>query len=134
MELRKWLKSIESEAFLVLGALLIFAALGLQLAPETQKGEDSVMVSLSLEKPNVTLDRGLEIPVNSTVFDAVNQSFSVEYEEYSFGYFLTSVDGLSENGTHSWVYRVNNESPSKAVNRFRLQEGDNVSLIYSSTD
>lgn len=136
MDLKKRLDSIERTEILYIAAGLLVvavAAAGLQYqntAPDT--GEDQIQVSLTLEKPNETVSEQVDVAVNSTVFDAVNKTYSVEYTEYDFGYFVTSIDGLAQNDTHSWLYYVNNESATTAVNNYVLNESDNVTFRYTA--
>lgn len=136
MDLKKRLDSIDRTeiAYLAAGILVVvIAATALQYqnqVPET--GESQIQVSLTLEKPNETVTEQVDVAVNSTVFDAINQTYPVEYTEYDFGYFVTSIDGLAQNETHSWLYYVNNESATTAVNNYVLNETDNVTFRYTA--
>ncbi len=136
MDLEERLDSIDRNnlVYVVAGiSLIAVAAVGIQYqssAPET--GEEGIQISLQLEKPNETVSEQVNVPVNSTVFDAVNQTYSVEYTEYDFGYFVTSIDGLAQNETYSWLYYVNNESATTAVNNYVLDSGDNVTFRYTA--
>jgi hypothetical protein len=135
MDLKKRLDSIERTelAYVLTGALLVgVAAIGLQYQErDVAPGDDQIQVSLTLEKPNETVRDTAEIGVNSTVFDAVNQSYEVEHTEYDFGYLVTSIDGLAQNRTHSWLYAVNNVSANTAVNNYVLSEDSNVTFSYT---
>jgi hypothetical protein len=136
MDLKKKLDSIErTEIFYIAAGLLVVAvaAAGMQYQSTTpDTGEDQIQVSLTLEKPNETVSEQVDVAVNSTVFDAVNKTYPVEYTEYDFGYFVTSIDGLAQNDTHSWLYYVNNESATTAVNNYVLNETDNVTFRYTA--
>lgn len=136
MDLEKKLDSIERTELLYVAAgilLVAVAAAGLQYQDSTpETGEDQIQVSLTLEKPSATVSKNVSVAVNSTVFDALNQTYPVEYTEYDFGYFVTSIDGLQQNDTHSWLYYVNNESATKAVNNYVLESGDSVEFRYSA--
>ena len=135
MDLKKKLGSIERTelAYVLTGALLVgVAAIGLQYQDrDVAPGEDQIQVSLTLEKPNETVRDTAEIEVNSTVFDAVNETYKVEYTEYDFGYLVTGIDGLAQNGTHSWLYSVNNESADRAVNNYVISEDSDVTFSYT---
>jgi len=136
MDLEERLDSIDRNELLYVAAgvvLIAVAAAGIQYqnsAPET--GEEGIQISLELEKLGETVGGQINVPVNSTVFDAVNQTYSVDYTEYDFGYFVTSIDGLAQNETHSWLYYVNNESATTAVNNYVLDSGDNVTFRYTA--
>lgn len=135
MDLKKKLDFGTTEIiYITLGILLVaLAAAGLQHQNDTpETGETQISVSLSLDKPGQTFKQEIDIDVNSTVFDALNQTYSVEHTEYDFGYFVTSIDGLQQNDTHSWLYYVNNESATTAVNNYMLEDGDNVTFQYTA--
>jgi hypothetical protein len=137
MDLKKKLDSIETTeiGYITAGILVVaVAAAGLQyqdVSPE--KGGELISASLTLEKPDETLQESLSIPVNSTVFDAVNQTYPIDYTEYDFGYFITSIDGLQQNGSHSWLYSVNNKSANVSVDNYILENSDNITFHYSSS-
>ena len=135
MDLKKKLDSIERTEILYIltGVLLVgAAAIGLQYQENVEPGEDEIQVALALEKPDQTINDEVEVAVNSTVFEAVNNTYEIDYTEYDFGYFITSIDGLAQNGTHSWLYSVNNESANKAVNNYILSEDSNVTFSYTA--
>jgi len=135
MDLEKKLDSIERTelAYVLTGAFLVgAAAIGLQYQErDVDPGEKQIQVSLALEKPNETVRDTAEVEVNSTVFDAVNETYKVEYSEYDFGYLVTGIDGLAQNRTHSWLYTVNNESGDTAVNNYILSEDSDVTFSYT---
>jgi len=135
MDLKKKLDSIERTEILYIAAgvlLVAVAGAGLQYSDQDPElGEDEINVSLELQKPGEKVTDYAVVPVNSTAFRAVNQTYEVEYTEYDFGYFVTSVDGLPQNDTHSWLYAVNNESATTSVNSYRLESGDQVSFKYT---
>ena len=113
--------------------MVLAAALGLQYQEKSiSPGENKIDVSMTLEKPNETLTDTRNIKVNSTVFDAVNQSYELDFTEYDFGYFITSIDGLEQNRTHSWLYKVNNDSVNNAVNNYVLTEDSNITFTYTA--
>ena len=136
MDLKKKLGSIERTeiSYILIGTLMVLAAaLGLQYQEKSiSPGENKIDVSMTLEKPNETLTDTRNIKVNSTVFDAVNQSYELDFTEYDFGYFITSIDGLEQNRTHSWLYKVNNDSVNNAVNNYVLTEDSNITFTYTA--
>lgn len=136
MDLKKKLDSIErTEIFYIVAGLLVVAvaAVGLQYQDQTPgTGQNQISVSLTLEKPNETVNKQINVAVNSTVFDAVNKTYPIEYTEYEFGYFVTSIDGLAQNDTHSWLYYVNNKSATTAVNNYVLNETADITFRYTA--
>ncbi len=136
MVLKKRLDSIEKTEIIYIVAgiiLLALTAVGLQYQDTTPDTTgDQITVSLQLDKPDTDVENKVELQANSTVFDAVNKSFEINYTEYEFGYFATSIDGLSQNQTHSWLYYVNGEPAEKAIDNYYLSEGDNITFSYTS--
>jgi hypothetical protein len=136
MVLKKKLDSIDRTelTYFVAGVLLLaLTALGLQYQkPTPQDTGNQLTVNLQLDKPDSNVSNKVDLKANSTVFDAVNASFEIDYTEYEFGYFLTSIDGLTQNQTHSWVYYVDGEAATKAVNNYYLSDGDNITFEYTS--
>lgn len=137
MDLEEKLDSFKRTELLYVAAgllLVAVAAVGLQYQDSDQPTgeEEEISVSLTIDKADDTVERSVDIPVNATVFDAVNSTFAVEYTEYDFGYFITSIDGLEQNETHSWLYSVNNESATTSVNNYVLQDGDDVEFRYTA--
>lgn len=65
-----------------------------------------------------------------TAFTVLNSSHRVKYKQYEQGYFLTAIDGIKQNQTHSWLYFVNGQPPTQAVNNYQLKGGDKVSFRY----
>jgi len=137
MDLKNELDSISTNEVLYTAAgilLIAVAAYGLQYQNTPETGEETMEVSLNIDKANNSINRDVNIPVNSTVFDAVNQTFEVEYTEYDFGYFVTSIDGLGQNETHSWLYSVNNQSATTAVNNYVLSDSDQVTFRHTNEE
>ncbi|WEL23848.1 hypothetical protein HBNXNv_1016 [Candidatus Nanohalovita haloferacivicina] len=115
--------------------LLALAASGMQFsnsAPEVTFGEEHVVVNLTVEKPDAVLNENVSVRQNSTVFHVLNSTYDVEYTEYDFGYFVTSINGLSQNDTHSWLFYVDGEMPSTSVDNYRLSDSANVTFRYSA--
>lgn len=136
MELKKKLDSIETTELMYVTAgivLLGIAAAGLQYQNSNpEMADEQITISLQLDKPNNSINTEVDLEPNSTAFDALNNSFEINYTEYDFGYFVTSINGVSQNETHSWLYFVNNEPANKAVNKYYLSEADNVTFSYTS--
>lgn len=65
-----------------------------------------------------------------TAFAAVNKSHEVTYNRYEQGYFITAIGDLKQNKTHSWLYFVNGQPPTQAVNNYYLKDGDQVTYRY----
>lgn len=110
-------------------ALLVVVFAVMQMQPSMQGG-DQVQVSLTVDTGDNVFDERVSVANNSTVFDALNKTFEVEYQEYSIGYFVTSINNVSMDANHSWIYFVNGEPAQKAVNRYFVSDEDNITFRY----
>lgn len=120
------------ERFVVAGAIVVAVVVALLQGggvPATGDAEIPVTVTINATDAASGSDR-VRVPVNASAFAALNATHTVTYDEYSFGYFVTGIDGLRQNDTHSWVYTVNGASPSVAVDRYTVERGDTVTFSF----
>ncbi|MDY6766423.1 MAG: DUF4430 domain-containing protein [Candidatus Nanohaloarchaea archaeon] len=89
---------------------------------------------MTVDTPTGASTETVALAENATAFTALNASHTVTYREYTNGYFITGIDGLQQNETHSWMYFVNGEVPSTAANRYVLAENDSITFRYMSND
>ncbi|MFB6144431.1 MAG: DUF4430 domain-containing protein [Candidatus Nanohaloarchaea archaeon] len=128
MELTRYFRELTAETnlrYVAAGIVAVAALLLVSQSPQLSQPETNATVAVSLE-----IDYGVEqdssvvmVRNGSTAFKVLNSSHRVNYTEYSFGYFVTGIDGVQQNSTHSWLYFVNGEPASKAVNRLRVYGG-----------
>ncbi|MFB6204761.1 MAG: DUF4430 domain-containing protein [Candidatus Nanohaloarchaea archaeon] len=122
-------ESVETE-YVALGVgLLAVLLLAMQLQPSV-KGGEQISISLKVDFGERVETRSLTLSNNTTAFEAVNGSFDVEYREYDMGYFITSIGNVSMDSNHSWLYFVNSEPAKRAVNRYLLEDNDNLTFRY----
>ena len=69
-----------------------------------------------------------------SAFDALNNTHVVEYRGYANGYFVTSIDNVSQNETHSWGYFVNGQMPMVSADSYAVEEGDNVTFTLMENE
>jgi len=85
----------------------------------------------------------LKVTKGSSVFDllqvaASEGDFEFEYEDADgdgHDVYVKSIDGLAEyeKGPESgWVYRVNGKGPQAPIDRYLVEPGDEVELLYTS--
>ena len=70
----------------------------------------------------------------TTAFDALSSTHEVEYKKYSIGVFILSIDGISQNSTHSWLYLINGSPPSVSADNYQLSSGDHLSFLFLSNE
>jgi hypothetical protein len=61
-----------------------------------------------------------------TPFSLLNDSEKVEYDEYDFGVFVTSINGQASNNDNFWAVYVNGELAQQASDQIELDVGDRV--------
>jgi len=96
--------------------------------------EEKIASSLEIRYGEIEEKTSLMIENGTTAFRLVNDTHTIEYNEYSFGYFITGVDGVNQNDTHSWLYFVNGVPPLVSIDNYVLEDGDSVSLMLLSND
>jgi len=69
----------------------------------------------------------------TTVFDALNSSFSVDYKEFAgMGKLITGINGFGQNTTHYWFYYVDGEFAQVAADKFSLHKDSSVLFEFTS--
>jgi hypothetical protein len=75
----------------------------------------------------------MKIDNGSTVFDVLNDSFDIEFKEYSgLGKLVTGIDGVQQNSTHYWLYYVNNEFAQVAADKYILDKDSSILFKFTS--
>jgi hypothetical protein len=59
-----------------------------------------------------------------------SESFEIEVEEYDFGVFVKTINGLESSAEMAWIYFVNGESAQVAADQYSLNPGDVVEWKY----
>ena len=97
-----------------------------------QLGENKIKINLTIDYGDHANSEILSVSNRSTVFDALNQTHNVSYKEYSIGVFITSIDGISQDSEHSWLYFVNGKLPSISADNYVLNGNESVIFKYVS--
>ena len=137
--MKEYFRKLTADAktgYIAVGAVAVIALLTVTQSPTLQEPEGNATIEVGIQIDySDSVDNYTEEVVNgSTVFDALNKTADVEYQEYSIGYFVTGINDVSQNSTHSWMYFVNGESPSKAVNEYNLEDDDRVAFRFMSNN
>ncbi|MBI2076550.1 MAG: DUF4430 domain-containing protein [Candidatus Aenigmarchaeota archaeon] len=68
----------------------------------------------------------------STVFDALNSSFSVEFMGFEgLGKLITGINGVTQNSTHYWFYFVDGEFARAAADKLALTKDSSVLFRFT---
>lgn len=51
---------------------------------------------------------------------------TVQAKKYSFGYFVTSIDGVTGNGPKYWTFYVNGKEASAGANAYTTKSSDRI--------
>jgi hypothetical protein len=72
-----------------------------------------------------------------TVFDILNQTAIVDFTQYAYGKFITSINGVVNNAGgngHYWQYWVNGELAPVAADNYVLADADQVLWKYCAPE
>lgn len=131
---RKLIAELETR-YVAAGVVMLVALLVLSQSPSLQpETDEQLSISLTVDYGDSVDTSIVSVDNGSSAFHVLNSSHTVNYTEYSFGYFVTGIDGVNQNGTHSWLYFVNGEPASKAVDQYRMEEGYNLSFRFVSNN
>jgi hypothetical protein len=106
-------------------SLLLIANFSLYNIPSTLSKENISGISLFVDynnntikvHKNFTLDNG-----KTTALDALEKWCDVKTIEFSWGIFVSEIDGVSGD----WIYMVNNITPYVAAPKYQLDDEDEV--------
>lgn len=63
---------------------------------------------------------------NQTPFELLQSSAEVEYDQYDFGVFVTSINGQTSTNDYYWAVYINGEYANEASDKIILKAGDLV--------
>lgn len=87
----------------------------------------SVEVTGSFEGTTVDSKGEYTVAAGSSALDALQATdLDVTVEDSQYGAYVTSVDGLTAEGSNGWLYSVNGESPTVSAGDYTLADGDTV--------
>ena len=75
----------------------------------------------------------IEVQNGTTVFDVLNSIATVEYKEYAgTGKMITSIDGVAQNSSYSWMYFVDDKLAPVAADKYSLTKESSFTFKYMS--
>ena len=92
-------------------------------------------ISLIIERPDgrVSTRRMSSVPSGTTAFDLFSLGdINIEYEDYSFGKLVTSIDGVAQGGEEDkyWIWYINGSLASVGSDGYIVQPGDEITWKY----
>lgn len=64
------------------------------------------------------------------VFELLKAQRQVEYDEYDFGVFITSIDGIAGDDSHFWALYVNDALSQTGADQTQVNANDIVEFKY----
>lgn len=95
-------------------------------------GENGSLVeaSITVSTLDENITRDVSVQNTTTVFEALNTSFNINYSESSLGYRITGIEGTQSNETYYWLYTVNGENPGKGAGQVLVEDQDSIVFRY----
>lgn len=116
------IRYVAAGLLMVIGLALIS---GTQLSQASADG-DQIQVNLTVDYRDSIDSQIVSVNNFSSAFQALNQTYDVGYNESSYGYFITSINGVSGNESNYWIYEVNGETPEVGSGQYSLEEDDEL--------
>lgn len=89
-------------------------------------------MNLNIESGNAKSSQKIEVE-GITAFAILNSTAKVNYTEYKgMGRFITSINGVAQNSTHSWMYFVNGNLSVVSADNYYPNNNDNISFVFMS--
>lgn len=97
---------------------------------------DTLNVSMTINYGNGTsiTTNPLYLSFNATVLDALKAVATVNATYYADlqSFFVNAINGVWNNSTNYWLYKVNGQMASVGADQYILNNGDQVEWIYYS--
>lgn len=116
------IRYVAAGLLMILGLALMAGA---QLA-QSPGGGDQIQVNLTVDYNDSIDSQIIDVNNSSSAFHALNSTYDVQYQESSYGYFITSINEVSGNESNYWIYEVNEETPEVGAGQYTLSENDNL--------
>lgn len=122
--------------FLVLGIVLLFLLVGCTQTtpPETNSEKITVYFSYVDNTGATILEKSFEAEKSSNAFDVMKENIILEFEEYSFGALVTSVEGIAPPEGYYLALYVNGAYAEKGISDYTLEENTIIEWKMESLD
>lgn len=121
-------QSINSK-LVVLAAIIIVVLVGLGVYVQNKNSSDVQTVTNSHHQITQISYNG-ENGVNAYVL--LNRYAKVQAKHYSFGYFVTSINGVAGNGPKYWTFYVNGKEASVGASSYITKNTDKITWMLQS--
>ena len=126
------------KSYLVLGLLIVVVAslaVNSYLSYTVGILEGKVRIKATIDFGTSKKTKTMDVQNGTTIFEVLDSIATVEYKEYAgMGKLVTSIDGLAQTETHSWLYYVNDDFADVACDKYVLREDSSFSFKYMSNE
>lgn len=103
--------------------------------PTQSTANYQVKVIVSAPNENLLLEYEAKNEMDYQAFSVLKEALEqnnipLKVENYDFGVFVKSINGLESSNEKSWIYFVNGESGQVAADKMKLKTGDLVEWKY----
>ncbi len=103
--------------------------------PNLKTNTQNQEITLVIERVDGSISKRTvsRVPANTTAFDlfAIGD-IEIEYDDYSFGKLVTSIDGVKQGGDDDkyWIFYVNGKLSQTGADSYILKPGDEIRWRY----
>jgi len=116
--------------YILAGIAVLAVTLSFTQLEVPQTDSSNVETSITVSTPDNNITRDITVKNTTTVFEALNTTFDINYSESSLGYLITGIERTQSNDNNYWLYFVNGENPGKGAGQVLVKEGDNIVFRY----
>jgi len=85
--------------------------------------DQTVKVHLIIgEKNNPIFDNEIETENGANAFEIMKNNFDLKFTEYEFGVFIEEINGIKPSESEYWALYINDESASKGIADYTINE------------
>ena len=123
--------------YLVSGLLMVLLAslaINLHLTFTSEKYQGKIRVEAKIDSGTSEKTKIIDVQNGTTVFDVLNSITTVEYKEYAgTGKMITSINGIAQNSSYSWMFFVDGKLASVAADKYELTKDSSFTFKYVSS-
>lgn len=132
------MKNLPQKLVLIIAAIMLFVIFGSQLreaddvaAPTPEPAAVEMEDVVVEQEPEVVKTVSYQATTDGdNAFELLQENADVEFEQYDFGVFVKSINGVSGDNEYFWSLYVNGEQSVTGADQTFLEEGDLVEWRY----
>lgn len=124
--------------YLASGLLIVVLAslvINLYLTFTPEKSIEKIRVVARIDFGTSEKTKTVDVQNGTTVFDVLNSTATVKYNEYAgMGKMITSIDGIAQNSSYSWMYFVDDKIAPVSSDKYVLTKDSSFAFKYMSSE